>query len=71
MIRRLMVAFAAVAMMGAVGCSGGEKKADEAPAEQPESAPMEEVEAPAEEEVEAPDEEAPADEGMDEEEGDE
>ena len=72
MIRKLMIAFAAMALMGSVACSGGDKKTDEAPAEQPESAPMEEEaaeEAPAEEAAEeeaaeeGADEEAPAEEG--------
>ena len=61
MIRRLMMVLAAFALMGAVACGGGEKKADETPTEQPESAPMAEEEAPAEEM-----DEAAADEGVDE-----
>lgn len=64
MIRRLMVAFAAFALLGAAACSGGEKKGDEAPTEQPESAPMGETnEAPPADDTteEAPPEEAPDD----------
>ena len=59
MIRRLMILLAAIALSGAVGCGGGEKKGDEAPTEQPESAPMEE-EAEAEAEASTEDGEAEA-----------
>ena len=54
MIRKLTMAMVVSSMAFAVGCAGGEKKADEAPTE---TAPVEET-APAEEV--APAEEAPA-----------
>lgn len=67
MMRKLMMAMVVSSMALAVGCAGGEKKADEAPVESApveETAPVEEA-APAEEAApveEAPAEEAPAEE---------